>query len=126
MLAIGVLVWWYSRRLLLKATQQTPPAPPVKDAPACAEDVLNRPDPNEESDPPVTSNNPNDAAAHARSILTYGSHDTNVVMDQAICSPAPSQVATVLRNPFDDIQSIQMTSTHGSNVIHSDHFGSTC
>ena len=117
MLAVGVLVWWYRRRLLAKATRETAPAPPVKDVPDRAEDVLNRPDPNEKPDPPAASNNPNNAAARARSTLTYGSNDTNVVMGQAICSPAPSQAATVLHNPFDDTQSIQTTGTHGSNVI---------
>lgn len=115
--AIGVLLWWYRRRLLAKATQQAAPSvPQVKDAPARAEDVLNRPDPNEKPDPSVVSN-PNKAANRAQSTLTYGSHDTNVVMGQAICSPAPSQTATVLHNPFDDTQSIQTTGTHGSNVI---------
>jgi hypothetical protein len=115
-LAIGVLVWWYRRRLLEKAKQQaTPPVPPAKDVPARAEDVLNRPDPNEKPDSPVASSNNN--AARARSTLTYGSYDANVVMGQAICSPTPSQVASVVHNPFDDTQSIQTTGTHGSNVI---------
>ena len=117
MLAIGVIVWWYRRRLLEKAKQQAaPPVPPPKDAPARAEDVLNRPDPNEKPDPSVASNNPNNAV-RARSTLTYGSYDTNVVMGQAICSPTPSQVASVVHNPFDDTQSIQTTGTHGSNII---------
>ena len=118
MFAIGILVWWYRRRLLAKAKQRTtPPAPPVKDAPARAEDVLNRPDPNEKPDPPVVASNPNNAAACAHSTLTYGSYETNVIMGQAIGSPAPSQVASVVHNPFDDTQSIQTTGTHGSNVI---------
>jgi hypothetical protein len=115
--AIGVFVWWYRRRLLVKVEQQeTPPVPPVKDAPARAEDVLNRPDPNEKPDLAVVASNPN-TTARARSTLTYGSHDTNVIMGQAICSPAPSQAASVVHNPFDDTQSIQTTGTHGSNVI---------
>lgn len=110
-------MWWYYRRLLAKAKKQvTPPAPPAKDVPARAEDVLNRPDPNEKPGlPPVPSNTNNDTTG-ARSTLTYGSHDTNVVMGQAIGSPAHSQVASV-HNPFDDTQSIQTTRTHGSNVI---------
>jgi len=113
MLAIGVIVWWYRRRLLEKAKQQaTPPVPPAKDVPARAEDVLNRPDPNEKPDPPVASHN----VARAQSRLSYGSHETNVVMGQAICSPPPSHAASV-HNPFDDTQSIQTTGTHGSNVI---------
>ena len=115
--AIGVIVWWYRRRLLEKAKQQaTPPVPPAKDVPARAEDVLNRPDPNEKPDPSVTSSNPNNAV-RAQSTLTYGSYDANIVMGQAICSPAPSQAASVVHNPFDDTQSIQTTGTHGSNVI---------
>lgn len=115
--AICILVRWYYRRLLVKAKRRTTlPAPPVKDAPARAEDVLNRPDPNEKSNPvPVPSNTAN-TRARAQSTLTYGTHDTNVVMGQAIGSPASSQVASV-HNPFDDAQSIQTTRTHGSNVI---------
>lgn len=118
MVAGGVLFWWYRRRLLAKAKQRdTPPVPPAKDVPARAEDVLNRPDPNEKPDPPsVPFNNPNSPAL-ARSTLTYGSHDTNVVMGQAICSPSPSQIASAAHNPFEDTQSIQTTGTHGSNVI---------
>ena len=115
MTAIGLLIWWYYRRLLAKANQQVPPSVPAKDAPARAEDVLNRPDPNEKPNPPVVASNTNDAAP-AQSTLTYGSHDTNVVMGQAIGSPPHSQVASV-HNPFDDTQSIQTTRTHGSNVI---------
>ena len=113
MLAIGVIVWWYRRRLLEKAKRQaTPPVPPAKDVPARAEDVLNRPDPSEKPDPPVASNN----VVRAQSRLSYGSHETNVVMGQAICSPPPSHTASA-QNPFDDTQSIQTTGTHGSNVI---------
>lgn len=117
MLAVSFLVWWYYRRLLAKASQQVPPPTPAKDAPARAEDVLNRPDPNEKPNPLVVASNTNDAA-RAHSTLTYGSHDTNVVMGQAIGSPAHSQVASIHNpNPFDDTQSIQTTRTHGSNVI---------
>ena len=124
MVAVGLLVWWYYRRLLAKANQQAPPPTPTKDAPARAEDVLNRPDPNEKSNTPAIASGTNDAA-RAQSTLTCGSHDTNVVMGQAIGSPAHSQVASVhahsqvasVHNPFDDTQSIQTTRTHGSNVI---------
>ena len=115
MAAVGVLLVWYRRRLLAKAKQEAPPpAPPAKDVPARAEDVLNRPDPNEKRDSVTLV--PSNAAACAQSTLTYGSHDTNVIMGQAICSPATSQIASV-HNPFDDTQSIQTTGTHGSNVI---------
>ena len=117
MAAVGVILWWYRRRLLAKAEQNdAPPVPPVKDVPARAEDVLNRPDPNEKPDPPVVLPSQNNSPA-ARSTLTYGSYDTNVIMGQAIGSPVPSQVASIAHNPFDDTQSIQTTGTHGSNVI---------
>ena len=113
--ALIIIVWLYHRRLLAKARQEAaPPPPPSKDVPARAEDVLNRPDPNEKPNPLVVPSNPNKNTA--QSTLTYGSHDTNVVMGQAIGSPAHSQVASV-HNPFDDTQSIQTTRTHGSNVI---------
>ena len=113
--ALIIIVWLYYRRLLAKARQEAaPPPPPSKDVPARAEDVLNRPDPNEKPNPLVVPSNPNKNTA--QSTLTYGSHDTNVVMGQAIGSPAHSQVASV-HNPFDDTQSIQTTRTHGSNVI---------
>jgi hypothetical protein len=112
MVSVGVLVWWYQRRLLAKADQQaTPPDPPTKDAPARAEDVLNRPDPNEKPDPLAVASTSDPVVR-----VSYGSHETNVVMGQAIGSPPRSQVASV-HNPFDDTQSIQTTRTHGSNVI---------
>ena len=118
MAAVGVILWWYRRRLLAKAKQNDPPpTPQAKDAPARAEDVLNRPDPNEkQQDPPVVVPNQNNAVG-AQSTLTYGSYDTNVIMGQAIGSPAQSQAASIAHNPFDDTQSIQTTGTHGSNVI---------
>ena len=115
MVATGVLVLWYRRRLLAKAKQQSlPSVPKAGDAPARAEDVLNRPDPNEKPDSVVVAPVPNNTAG-AQSTLTYGSYDTNVVMGQAICSP--SQILSTVHNPFDDAQSIQTTGTHGSNVI---------
>ena len=114
MVAIGVLALWYRRRLLVKAEQETSLTPKAKDVPARAEDVLNRPDPNEKPDAVVTPT-PNNNPAGAQSTLTYGSYDTNVVMGQAICSP--SQILSTVHNPFDDAQSIQTTGTHGSNVI---------
>jgi len=114
MVAICVLALWYRRRLLVKAEQETALTPKAKDVPARAEDVLNRPDPNEKPDAVVVSN-PNNNPAGAQSTLTYGSYDTNVVMGRAICSP--SQILSTVPNPFDDAQSIQTTGTHGSNVI---------
>ena len=113
MVAIGVLALWYRRRLLVKAEQESSPTTKTKDVPARAEDVLNRPDPNEKPDA-VVATNPNNATG-AQSTLTYGSYDNNVVMGQAICSP--SQILSTVHNPFDDAQSIQTTGTHGSNVI---------
>jgi hypothetical protein len=113
MVAVCVLALWYRRRLLAKAKRQSL-APKAEDAPARAEDVLNRPDPNEKPDSVVVVPNPTNAAG-AKSTLTYGSYETNVVMGQAICSP--SQILSVVHNPFDDAQSIQTTGTHGSNVI---------
>ena len=115
--AVGVILWWYRRRLLAKARQSDPPpTPQAKDVPARAEDVLNRPDPNEKPDPPVVVPHQNTAVG-AQSTLTYGSYETNVIMGQAIGSPSHSHAASIAHNPFDDTQSIQTTGTHGSNVI---------
>jgi len=113
MVAICVLALWYRRRLLVKAEQESSLTPKAKDVPARAEDVLNRPDPNEKPDA-VVAPDPNNAVG-ARSTLTNGSYETNVVMGQAICSP--SQILSTVHNPFDDAQSIQTAGTHGSNVI---------
>ena len=116
-LAVGVLAYlWYRKRQRLQ--RQTSPAADVKDTPARAEDVLNRPDPNEKP-----------AAAEAQEMHTVkiygGASNTTINLDPE--SQGGSVAAThghnhVLMatqdNPFADSHSIQSASTGTqSNVI---------
>ncbi|KAI0638580.1 hypothetical protein C8Q77DRAFT_1047030 [Trametes polyzona] len=104
--------FWYRRRQRLQ--QNTAPGQETKpDVPARAEDVLNRPDPNEKpsSPPPQLS---------SIRIFSGSSHGT-INLDPAASEAGhsqPSQRGSVQSNPFEDNHSIQTTSTGAqSNVI---------
>ncbi|KAH9899461.1 hypothetical protein C8Q73DRAFT_743401 [Cubamyces lactineus] len=109
--AVGAFFWYRRRQRLRRDTaseQETKP-----DVPARAEDVLNRPDPNEKpaSPPPQLS-----------SIRIYsGSGLGTINLDPAASDAGhsqPSQRGSIQSNPFEDNHSIQTTSTGAqSNVI---------
>lgn len=82
-----------------------------KEFPARAEDVLNRPDPNEKPDAAVYSLLTNSTSTFANA--------GQIMLGQAIGSPMHSSRASAQSNPFDDARSIQTTSTgtQGTNVI---------
>lgn len=111
--AAGFLVWWYRRRNLRNKAAARKEEP--KEAPARAEDVLNRPDPNEKAEADQRS-------VHAPSTASYAGTNPNAlhIMGQAIGSPLHSPTRdSVQSNPFGDAHSIQTTSTgtQGPNVI---------
>ncbi|KAI8982765.1 hypothetical protein BD414DRAFT_419500 [Trametes punicea] len=112
--AVGAFFWYRRRQRLQRNTAPAQDAKP--DVPARAEDVLNRPDPNEKpspSPPPQLS-----------SIKVYSgtSHGT-INLDPAVSDAGHSLQQRIHRgsvqsNPFEDNHSIQTTSTGAqSNVI---------
>ncbi|KAJ7283679.1 hypothetical protein C8J57DRAFT_1121367 [Mycena rebaudengoi] len=108
-LAIAVCaVLWYRRRLRLR----TDVTREVKDVPASAETVLNRPDPTEK--PPTP---PVQLGAHI--VRVYSSSNRTIDLDpQSHTSPlhSPSRQSTQ-SNPFSDSNSIQTAGTESTNVI---------
>ncbi|KAI0774749.1 hypothetical protein BD413DRAFT_472322 [Trametes elegans] len=102
---------WYRRRQRLQ--RNTAPGQESKtDSPARAEDVLNRPDPNEKpSSPP-----PQLSSIRIYSGLSHGT--INLDPSDGGNSQLPSQRGSVQSNPFEDNHSIQTSSTGAqSNVI---------
>ncbi|KAH9939236.1 uncharacterized protein BXZ73DRAFT_75969 [Epithele typhae] len=102
--------FWYRRRKSMMAAAETEGKP---DVPARAEDVLNRPDPNEK---------PNSPPTHLDSIRIYSPNIQNTInLDPAASQAVHSQAAPDMSshsNPFEDTHSIQTTSTGTqSNVI---------
>lgn len=106
-IAVGGLMW-YRRNNRLRSIA----TPEVKDRPAAAEDVLNRPDPAEKA----PANEP--VRVYAASYHTVLEVDNN---PQSSTHPArysqSSAGGTVRTNPFDDKHSIQTAVTEGTNVI---------
>ncbi|KAI9057401.1 hypothetical protein FKP32DRAFT_1637817, partial [Trametes sanguinea] len=126
--AVGAYFWYRRRQQRLLQEQNAPSAADTKpDVPARAEDVLNRPDPNEKrspSPPPQLSSiriysgsshgmiNLDPAASDAgHSEYQYQQHQHQHQQQH-------SQRGSVQSNPFEDNHSIQTTSTGAqSNVI---------
>ncbi|KAI0737685.1 hypothetical protein C8Q80DRAFT_1222739 [Daedaleopsis nitida] len=102
--------FWYRRRqrLLRQNTASEPEGKP--DVPARAEDVLNRPDPNEK---------PNSPPPQLNNVRIYsGTIHGTINLDPAASYVGHSSGASVHSNPFEDNHSIQTTSTGTqSNVI---------
>ena len=106
-LAAAAFFLWYRRRRR-HAKAEPVALPEIKEKPAPAETVLNRPDPAEKPPTPAPVN----------SVRVYAmSSDTTINLDPSsqegssrICLPPPS-------NPFEDNHSIQTAGTEGTNVI---------
>ncbi|KAF9058177.1 hypothetical protein BJ165DRAFT_1334121 [Panaeolus papilionaceus] len=103
------IVWFVRRRKrrLLRMSRQKAPEP-LKDIPASAETVLNRPDPTEK--PP---------SEMASTIRMYTSSETTIDLDPRSQESAGhnSSFHPLGTNPFDDTNSIQTAGTEGTNVI---------
>ncbi|KAI0784849.1 hypothetical protein C8Q75DRAFT_809739 [Abortiporus biennis] len=119
-LAIVLLgYFWYRRRQRRLAPTNVEDA--KVEEPARAEDVLNRPDPNEK--PVVSAPPPVPTTPASSNIRVYGNSNTTINLDpEADTSMAGTQGhparASVQSNPFSDGQSIQTFSTGTqSNVI---------
>ncbi|KAI0650835.1 hypothetical protein C8Q79DRAFT_901239 [Trametes meyenii] len=109
--AVAAFFWYRRRQRLLKNT--APAGETKQDAPARAEDVLNRPDPNEKPSSPAPQ-------LSSIRIFSGSSHGTINLDPQASDAghSQPSQRGSVQSNPFEDNHSIQTTSTGAqSNVI---------
>ena len=110
---VVALYFWYRRRQRLRATTATV----VKDVPASAVDVLNRPDPSEKL---TTSPNPD----LVNNVRVYSiQSDRTIDLDpesQRASTRDPSRFSQV-SNPFSDhqssIQTTGSTGTEGTNVI---------
>lgn len=111
----GLLFFWYRRRARA-IDAQTRAATGPKEAVANADDVLNRPDPNEKAQ----------QSPQQSSFRIYDSSQTNINLDPEAQDQArpltplqPPRHLSVQGNPFDDAQSIQTTSTgsQSTNVI---------
>lgn len=115
LVAISLFAWWYRRRFLRQQASSVEGG--SKEAPARAEDVLNRPDPNEKPEG-VEQNTLPVYPALSNSTLNLDS-STRQIIGRAIGSPSQSPRDSVQCNPFADAQSIQTTSTstQGTNVI---------
>ncbi|KAI0291759.1 hypothetical protein BC826DRAFT_1098082 [Russula brevipes] len=110
---VGVgFLWW--RRRSAAAVQH--PVPEVKDIPAPADTVLNRPDPTEKV---VVTPAPTTAPGPAKSVVrVYGNSNTTINLDPTSESTSPRRDSSQ-SNPFGDSHSIQTTSTgsQSTNVI---------
>ncbi|KAF9075834.1 hypothetical protein BDP27DRAFT_1211833 [Rhodocollybia butyracea] len=106
------LYLWYRRSPRFRSAPAA--LPEVKDVPAPASDVLNRPDPMEKhysnvSVPPTEMN----------TVRVYSSTSNSTIdLDpQSRISPGTTRQTSVRSNPFEDNHSIQTTGTEGTNVI---------
>ncbi|KAJ3976219.1 hypothetical protein EV361DRAFT_838734 [Lentinula raphanica] len=110
------LFFWYRRSPRFRST---PPTPEVKDVPAAAADVLNRPDPMEKHHS-TTSAHPTEL----NTVRVYSSNsNTTIDLDPESQSSSHhtsgnnTQRTSMRSNPFEDTHSIQTTGTEGTNVI---------
>nr|VWO93980.1 Opy2p [Ganoderma boninense] len=104
--------FWYRRRQRLAAQKNQDESKP--DVPARAEDVLNRPDPNEK--PPI-SPPPQLNSVRIYSATLQGTINLDPSASSTVGHTQPSN-SSVHSNPFEDSHSIQTTSTGTqSNVI---------
>jgi protein OPY2 len=110
-LSVGVFLWWRHRNA---ATVQ-PSSPEVKDIPAPADTVLNRPDPTEKIvvPPPAVAPAPSESV-----VRVYGNSNATINLDPASRS-LPARPDSSQSNPFGDSHSIRTTSTgsQSTNVI---------
>ncbi|KAH9960464.1 hypothetical protein BC827DRAFT_1133045 [Russula dissimulans] len=111
-LSIGLFLWWYRRRALAVS----PAEPEVKDIPAPADTVLNRPDPTEKilvSPASTAAPGPSDSV-----VRVYGNSNSSINLDPTSQAP-PARRDSAQSNPFGDGHSIQTTSTgsQSTNVI---------
>ncbi|KAI9467295.1 hypothetical protein BJY52DRAFT_1237623 [Lactarius psammicola] len=106
--AVGLFLWWRHRN----AAPIEPVAPEVKDIPAPADTVLNRPDPSEK-----IVNTPS-AVPTEPVVRVYGNSSSTIDLDPT-SQPALSRRDSAQSNPFGDGHSIQTTSTgsQSTNVI---------
>ena len=109
-LSVGLFLWWRRRNAApLQTSVQE-----VKDIPAPADTVLNRPDPSDKVVviPPTASIVPNESV-----VRVYG--NSSATINLVPTSPAPSDTSHSHSNPFGDNHSIQTTSTgsQSTNVI---------
>ena len=110
-LAIGLFLWWRHRH----AAPVEPAAPEVKDIPAPADTVLNRPDPTEKV---VSAPNTLASVPAEPVVRVYGNSNSTIDLDPT-SRPALPRRDSAQSNPFGDGHSIQTTSTgsQSTNVI---------
>ncbi|KAI0065935.1 hypothetical protein BV25DRAFT_1610561 [Artomyces pyxidatus] len=113
--SVAAFLWWRRRSLARLPVAE----PEVKDVPAPAETVLNRPNPTEKPSPSPTH-------AELPTVLRVYHHSSDIIdLDpnsrgaSAHGSPASSHRDSIQSNPFGDGHSIQTTSTgsQSTNVI---------
>lgn len=105
------LFLWYRRNNRLAAQHVVPE---VKDIPASAEAVLNRPDPIEKGS---RSAEHNSVRVYSTSSNTTIDLDPESQHNTAHVVTRPSSTGSAPSNPFEDNNSIQTTGTEGTNVI---------
>lgn len=115
-LTVAALIWW--RRRTAAAAKLT--VAEVKDIPAPADTVLNRPDPTEKvvvTSPPTTPPTTPPAPA-APVVRVYGNETSTINLDPGTQAPDARRDSSQ-SNPFGDGHSIQTTSTgsQSTNVI---------
>jgi hypothetical protein len=115
--SLAAFIWW--RRRIAAAAKPT--VAEVKDIPAPADTVLNRPDPTEKvvvTSPPTTSPAPAPAPAPASVVRVYGNETSTINLDPGTQAPDVRRDSSQ-SNPFGDAHSIQTTSTgsQSTNVI---------
>ncbi|KAF8351484.1 hypothetical protein F5887DRAFT_1278417 [Amanita rubescens] len=107
---IAIFLWYRRRQRLAKAKPVA--LPEIKEMPAPAETVLNRPDPAEKPPGP----------AHVNNVRVYAmSSNTTINLDPAAQESASRAANGAFvsppSNPFEDNHSIQTAGTGGTNVI---------
>jgi protein OPY2 len=110
-LSVSLFLWWRRRN----AAALQPSVQVVKDMPAPADTVLNRPDPTEKVvvTPPTVNPVPNESV-----VRVYGNSNATINLDPTSQS-SPARSDSSHSNPFGDNHSIQTTSTgsQSTNVI---------
>ncbi|GAW05308.1 hypothetical protein LENED_007155 [Lentinula edodes] len=113
---VFVLFFWYRRSPRFRSTA---PTVEVKDVPASADDVLNRPDPMEKHHSSTSA-----PATELNTVRVYStSSNTTIDLDPESQSSSNhttgtnTQRTSMRSNPFEDNHSIQTTGTEGTNVI---------
>lgn len=110
-LSVGLFLWWRRRN-----AGNLEPVEEVKDIPAPADTVLNRPDPTEKT---VVTPPPTIAPAPSESVVrVYGNSNGTINLDPT-SQPLPDRPDSPHSNPFGDSHSIRTTSTgsQSTNVI---------